>query len=150
MHQSCFSLIKIQHIFNKIEFTFLKSQPFSRVNVNRISFGNFSDYKLKFDDIQTVEVSVVDKAGNAQGFASAFKYMCDQLEIPCYYVNGINDSTAEAWNIIYYKGDYYHINVTALFKKPDKYFWSDVEMEQKGYKFDKTNLPKCKNTYKDE
>lgn len=37
--------------FNKIEFEFPKTVPYNRVLVDKIAFGDFNDYKLKFNDM---------------------------------------------------------------------------------------------------
>lgn len=38
--------------FNKIEFEFAKATPYNRVLINKIAFGDFNDYKLKFNDMK--------------------------------------------------------------------------------------------------
>jgi hypothetical protein len=38
--------------FDKIEFTFLSSQPYNRVLINKISFGNITGYVLKSSDMK--------------------------------------------------------------------------------------------------
>ena len=50
------------------------------------------------------------------GFAKAMKYLCDQIGIECYVVNGIGsnvqDSGPHAWNIVNIDGCYQHVDVT--------------------------------------
>lgn len=38
--------------FDKIEFSFPSSKPYNRVVINKISFGNITDYVLKYSDMQ--------------------------------------------------------------------------------------------------
>ena len=39
-------------MFDKIEFSFPSSKPYNRVVINKISFGNITDYVLKYSDMQ--------------------------------------------------------------------------------------------------
>jgi len=52
--------------------------------------------------------------GNAvgEGFAMAFKALCDELGIYCRVVLGYLDGMIHAWNIVSLDGDYYHIDVS--------------------------------------
>lgn len=51
-----------------------------------------------------------------EGFAKAMKYLCDQIGIECYVINGIGnnmqDSGPHAWNIVNIDGCYQHVDVT--------------------------------------
>jgi transglutaminase/protease-like cytokinesis protein 3 len=51
--------------------------------------------------------------GNAvgEGFAMAFKALCDELGFDCRVVLGYNDNVVHAWNIVLLNGDHYHIDV---------------------------------------
>ncbi len=104
----------------------------------------------KDDDIYTSSYSViVDKIGNSEGYARAVKYICDQLEIECCYVSGKKNNSECAWNIIYYNGEYYHLDTYSISSLDDKYFFSDVEMKQLGYEYE-GDYPECVTTYKIE
>lgn len=45
------------------------------------------------------------------GYARAFQYLMQQLEIPCYYCTGYSGDN-HAWNIVQLYGDYYNVDVT--------------------------------------
>lgn len=47
--------------FNKIEFEFTKTDPYNRVLINKVAFGDFNDYKLKFDDMKDEPVGDKEK-----------------------------------------------------------------------------------------
>ncbi|MDO4975117.1 MAG: transglutaminase domain-containing protein, partial [Alphaproteobacteria bacterium] len=52
-----------------------------------------------------------------EGYARTFKYLMDELEIPCVLVSGIavdedGKSERHAWNYVYLKNDWYAIDVT--------------------------------------
>jgi len=51
--------------------------------------------------------------GNAvgEGFAMAFKALCDELGFDCRVVLGYLDGMVHAWNIVYLSRDFYHIDV---------------------------------------
>jgi len=51
--------------------------------------------------------------GNAvgEGFAMAFKALCDELGFDCRVVLGYHDGMVHAWNIVYLSRDFYHIDV---------------------------------------
>ena len=83
------------------------------------------------------------------GYARAFQYLLQQLEIPCYYCTGYAGES-HAWNIVKLGDDYYNADVT----------WDDTEAGNYDY-FNKTdadyasthmrqelsvNLPPCNGT----
>lgn len=47
--------------FNKIEFEFTKADPYNRVLINKIAFGDFNDYKLRFADMKEEPVGDKEK-----------------------------------------------------------------------------------------
>jgi len=47
-----------------------------------------------------------------EGFAMAFKALCDELRIECRVVLGFLDEKFHAWNIVALEGYYYHIDVS--------------------------------------
>ena len=46
-----------------------------------------------------------------EGFAMAYKALCDELGLDCRVVLGYNDGRVHAWNIVWLSGYYYHIDV---------------------------------------
>lgn len=46
-----------------------------------------------------------------EGFAMAYKALCDELGIECYVVVGALDGIPHAWNIVFLEGEYYHLDV---------------------------------------
>lgn len=60
---------------------------------------------------------LVNKSVVCEGYARTFKYLLDELEIPCVLVSGIatdDDGKKErhAWNYVYLKNDWYAIDTT--------------------------------------
>ena len=48
-----------------------------------------------------------------RGYACAFKYLCDQVGIPCIIVSGTMDGQSHAWNMAFLDGQWCHIDCTA-------------------------------------
>lgn len=47
-----------------------------------------------------------------QGYAYAFKLLCDRAQIPCWIVTGTYGSEPHAWNYVWLDGNYYLVDVT--------------------------------------
>jgi transglutaminase/protease-like cytokinesis protein 3 len=71
-----------------------------------------------------------------EGYAMAYKALCDELGLECYVVQGTYNARPHAWNIVGIDGSYYHVDVamcdvngmsTAFLKKDSdmkkKYTW---------------------------
>lgn len=48
-----------------------------------------------------------------RGYANAFKYLCDEINIPCMIVSGTLEGQGHAWNIVYLDGQWSHVDCTA-------------------------------------
>jgi len=87
-----------------------------------------------------------------EGFAMAFKALCDELDFDCRVVLGTRDGMVHAWNIVALYGDYYHIDVAmcamngikTAFLRSDSAFLGD-------YSWDIDNTIRCygRLTYED-
>ena len=86
--------------------------------------GNFEKEKFVHDKLkelvsysegadlsQTAYSALVNKETVCAGYARAFQYLMQQLDIPCYYCTGYSGMN-HAWNIVYLYGDYYNVDVT--------------------------------------
>lgn len=95
---------------------------------------------------QNAYSALIDGRTVCAGYARAFQYVMQKLEIPCYYVVGVADED-HAWNIVELDGGFYNVDVT----------WDDTEYGRYNY-FNKTdaefakthtrtglsvNLPEC-------
>jgi len=86
----------------------------------------------------------VDELALGEGYAMAYKALCDLLDLECYVVIGRLNDVMHAWNIVELEGDYYHVDVSmcdengieAAFLKSD----SDIRNE---YWWDTENYNKC-------
>lgn len=95
---------------------------------------------------QNAYSALIDGRTVCAGYARAFQYVMQKLDIPCYYVVGVADED-HAWNIVELDGGFYNVDVT----------WDDTEYGRYAY-FNKTdaefakthtrtglsvNLPEC-------
>lgn len=55
--------------------------------------------------------ALVDGKAVCEGYARAFKYLCDMVGIPCELVIGTTD-IEHMWNLVQIDGEWYHIDVT--------------------------------------
>lgn len=64
---------------------------------------------------------IIEGKSQCSGYAKGMQYMCDQLKIPCIYVNGVSAETGNthAWNQIYIDDGWYNVDV----------MWDDPYME---------------------
>ena len=61
--------------------------------------------------------ALINRRAVCEGYARAFKYVLDELKIPCVIVCGIAENKdgqreSHAWNYVYLKGEWYAIDVT--------------------------------------
>jgi len=91
--------------------------------------------------------ALVNGRATGEGFAMAYKALCDELMFDCSVVLGRLDGMVHAWNIVALQGDYYHVDVAmgdlngieTAFLKTDEDF-----MER--YTWDMDNTVECNGT----
>ncbi len=76
---------------------------------------------------QNAYSALIDGRTVCAGYARAFQYIMQKLDIPCYYVVGIADED-HAWNMVELDGEFYNVDVT----------WDDTEYGRYDY-FNKTD-----------
>ena len=82
-----------------------------------------------------------------EGFAMAFKALCDELRFDCRVVLGYIDDRVHAWNIVSLDGDYYHIDVAMCVVNglETAFLKSDTDFEEL-YSWDRDNTVRCEGT----
>lgn len=78
---------------------------------------------------QSAYSSLIYNSSVCAGYARAFQYLMNQLEIPTYYCSGTS-FVNHAWNIVYIDGRYFNVDVTwndsnnteMFYNKNDAYF----------------------------
>lgn len=101
-------------------------------------------------DTTAYDALVAGKA-NSEGIASAFKALCDRLDVECLVVSGQIDRQKHCWNIVRLENAYYHVDVSVLeTKNPEKVpFLSDAQ-QQVRYWWDPASYPECNGEIRSE
>ncbi|MDR0915925.1 MAG: hypothetical protein LBN02_01905 [Oscillospiraceae bacterium] len=84
-------------------------------------------------------------SANAEGYAMAYKALCDELQLACVVVRGERDGRRYAWNIVTVAGASYHIDA-AMCDEDDENAWflrADTAMADAGYTWDRAAYPTC-------
>ena len=63
-----------------------------------------------------IEGAIFEKEAVCEGYALAYKYYMNRLEIPCKIVSGTSNGQSHAWNLIQLTGNWYMVDPT----------WDDV------------------------
>lgn len=69
------------------------------------------EYNLKAPLNQNAYSALVNGQTVCAGYARAFQYLMQQLQIPCYYCIGYAGES-HAWNVIQLNGEYYNVDTT--------------------------------------
>jgi len=79
-----------------------------------------------------------------EGFAMAFKALCDELGFDCRVVLGLLDGRVHAWNIVLLEGAFYHIDVAmCVVNGLETAFLKTDEDFEEMYDWDKENTVRC-------
>lgn len=73
--------------------------------------------ELYSSDVHSIKGALIDGSAVCEGYARAFKLLCDAVEVPCIMVSGTaTDSNGitekHAWNIVRNNKNNYHVDVT--------------------------------------
>lgn len=95
---------------------------------------------------QSAYSALVEGKTVCAGYARAFQYLMQQLEIPCFYCRGYSGEN-HAWNIVELYGDYYNVDLTWDDAKPGNYdYFNKTDEELKSTHIRKGSsikLPAC-------
>lgn len=69
------------------------------------------EYDKSADKNQSAYSALVEKKSVCAGYARAYQYLMQKLEIPCYYCTGYA-GTDHAWNIVALDDGYYNVDLT--------------------------------------
>ncbi len=105
------------------------------------------------------------KRAQCSGYASAVKYLCDQLGVWCIRVDGSatdpvsGNSGPHSWNIVCIGGKYYHLDVTSMcgcnadrLNSSLRYmYFNETDTEfSKTHVWDRTTVPACVTKWSDD
>lgn len=71
-----------------------------------------TDYVMGAENSQDIRSALIHKQTVCAGFASAFKFLCDEAGIQCIYVSGAANEVTHAWNMVEIDGKYYWVDTT--------------------------------------
>ncbi len=97
-----------------------------------------AEYNLRAPLNQNAYSALVNGQTVCAGYARAFQYLMQQLNVPCYYCTGYAGES-HAWNIIRLDGDYYNVDTT----------WDDTNPNTLDY-FNKTDADFAKDHVREE
>ena len=105
-----------KHIDTYLESAFEVMDTFS-TDIEKVKFSHdylihTVDYVLDSKYNQSIYSAIVNKKSVCAGYAHAFQYMMQKMEIPCAYVSGTANGGSHAWNIVLIDGEYYSMDVT--------------------------------------
>ena len=121
---------------------------------NLVSFASFDESTANLVSehgaqnwAATASGALVNASAIGEGFAMAFKALCDELGLDCRVVLGFLEGRYHAWNIVSLYGEYYHIDVAMgdvfgienYFLKTDEYF-------KERYVWEFENTPRANGT----
>lgn len=90
--------------------------------------------------------ALVTGSAVGEGFAMAYKALCEELGIECIVVLGYLDRTIHAWNVVKLYGDYYHIDVSMCAKNgiETAFLKTDADLAELYYMWDYINTVNCR------
>ena len=91
---------------------------------------------------------IINRIGNSEGFAMAFKALCDKVNIDCQVVNGKYMGEDHYWNIVTFGGSSYHIDIPSG-KNGEPAFLRGDEYMKENYWWDTSTAPECLADYSD-
>jgi len=98
--------------------------------------------------------ALVDRRAQCEGFAKAFKLLCDRAGLRCIYVEGElqqgGSSGPHAWNMVWIQGVPYHVDVTAMLTtggvESGSYLNLSDDQISKSHRWDRSLVPACRTT----
>ena len=87
--------------------------------------------------------ALINRNAVGEGFAMAFRVLCDALDIESRVVLGYLDGMVHAWNIVLIDGEYYHIDITMGTKTEELeyvFLRTEAEFLEMGYSWDENNI----------
>jgi hypothetical protein len=102
---------------------------------------------LPHNDSYTLYGALENGLAVGEGYALAYKRLCDAFDIPCEVVVGIRGGAEHAWNVVQLVGDWYHVDVAGNDQDGDPldYRWflkTDVAMQEE-YRYQSAQIPAC-------
>ena len=121
---------------------------------NLIAFANFDEGTANLISehgaqnwAATASGALVNASAIGEGFAMAFKALCDELMMDCRVILGFLEGRYHAWNIVSLEGEFYHIDVAMadVHGIENSFLRTDADFMER-YTWDIENTVKCNGT----
>lgn len=97
------------------------------------------DYTVETSSI-TPTYSLLNRGvGDDKAFAKVYAIMCDRAGLECYVVSGTKDQQPWTWNLINFRGIYYHLDLLQC--NENGAFRPQLVSEMEGYEWDNSSYP---------
>lgn len=127
------STVKVKFHYSKDEIELLKNKIYKVVSDFKLKNKHISDKEKAIHDFLAQKVSystnlysvnshnicgpLIENSAVCEGYALAFKLLCDEMQIPCMIVNGTAQdengiSENHSWNIVRVNNTNFHVDVT--------------------------------------
>lgn len=108
-------------------------------------YSKLYSFLMERDDY-TVETSITPAysllhhgVGDSRAFANVYAAMCRQADLNCQVVSGTRDGQSWCWNIVRYRGEYYHVDLLQCSQNSS--FQMRKASEMTGYVWDYSAYP---------
>lgn len=109
-------------------------------------------YNENADINQSAYSALVNQSSVCAGYARAFQYIMQKLNIPCYFCSGYANGGNHAWNIVCIDGEYYNVDISwddTLGEQINEISYTYFNLSDRTFELDhqrsglSMNLPKC-------
>lgn len=130
---------QVQTVFTSADLYVEKTAQVSDIYSRLYSFlMERNDYKLETSI--TPSYSLLHYGvGDSRAFANVYAQMCRRAELDCQVISGTRDGTAWSWNLVRFRGKYYHVDLLRCFENGKFQMCNATEMS--GYVWDYTAYP---------
>ncbi|MGI6578092.1 MAG: hypothetical protein ACOX1Q_08795 [Eubacteriales bacterium] len=87
--------------------------------------------------------AIINKSATSEGYALAFKAMCDFFDIDCYVVRGRLDGLDHCWNLVSTEDGWYHVDVASdiTTSSYEYLLCTDDQMTERGFRWNTSDYP---------
>lgn len=87
--------------------------------------------------------AMLEHTAVSEGYALAYKALCDAFQVPCEIVTGHLAGEVHAWNLIQLEGSWYHSDAAMAPQGRDRFLGTDEMWFDARYTWDTARYPKC-------
>ena len=108
-------------------------------------YSRLFSFLMERDDY-TIETSITPSysllqhgVGDSRAFANVYAAMCRRADLDCTVISGTRDANPWCWNLVRYRGKYYHVDLLRCNENDEFVMRTDAEMT--GYVWDYSAYP---------